>query len=80
MREMSSSYYPLPLTIKERGSMIFLEYGLVDVVDGAFVLVDSNGVRTQIPVGGLACIMLEPGTRISHAAVKLAAQVGCLLV
>ena len=60
--------------------MIFLEYGLVDVVDGAFVLVDSNGVRTQIPVGGLAYIMLEPGTRISHAAVKLAAQVGCLLV
>lgn len=60
--------------------MIFLEYGLIDVIDGAFVLVDVNGVRTQIPVGGVACIMLEPGTRISHAAVRLAAQVGCLLV
>lgn len=60
--------------------MIFLEYGLIDVIDGAFVLIDVNGIRTQIPVGGLACIMLEPGTRISHAAVKLAADVGCLLV
>lgn len=60
--------------------MVFLEYGLVDVVDSAFVLVDQNGARVQIPVGGLACLMLEPGTRISHAAVALAARVGCLLV
>ena len=28
-------------------------------------LVDENGVRTHIPVGGLACLMLEPGTRAS---------------
>jgi len=50
------------------------------VLDGAFVLVDKNGVRTQIPVGSVACLMLEPGTRVLHAAVVLAARVGCLLV
>ena len=50
------------------------------MVDGAFVLVDANGARVQIPVGGLACLMLQPGTRITHAAVALAARVGCLLV
>ncbi|EGL55712.1 uncharacterized protein putative to be involved in DNA repair [Methylophaga aminisulfidivorans MP] len=60
--------------------MIFLQYGKVDIKDGAFVLIDKNGVRTHIPVGGIACIMLEPGTRVSHAAVRLAAQVGTLLV
>ena len=69
-----------PLPIKDRISMIFLEYGQVDVIDGAFVLVDKSGVRTHIPVGSVACIMLEPGTRVSHAAVKLAATVGTLLV
>ena len=31
-------------------------------------------MRTVIPVGGLAAIMLEPGTRTSHAAVALAAS------
>jgi len=66
--------------MKDRAGIIFLEYGELDVIDSAFVLVDKNGVRTQIPVGGLACIMLEPGTRVSHAAVILAARVGCLLV
>jgi len=66
--------------MKDRVSMIFLEYGQVDVLDGAFVLVDKNGVRTHVPVGSVACIMLEPGTRVSHAAIKLAATVGTLLV
>jgi CRISPR-associated protein Cas1 len=74
-------YVPLrPIPMKDRAGIIFLEYGELDVIDGAFVLVDKSGVRVQIPVGGLACIMLEPGTRVSHAAVVLAARVGCLLV
>lgn len=69
-----------PLSMKDRISMIFLDKGQVDVLDGAFVLLDKNGVRTHIPVGTVACIMLEPGTRVSHAAIKLAATVGTLLV
>lgn len=69
-----------PIPMKERISILFLNYGRVDVIDGAFVLVDKNGVRTHIPVGSVACLMLEPGTRVSHAAVLLAARVGCLLV
>lgn len=74
-------FIPLkPIPIKDRTSMIFLEYGLLDVIDGAFVLVDKNGVRTHIPIGSIASIMLEPGTRISHAAIKLAAVTGTLLI
>lgn len=74
-------YVPLrPIPLKQRAAIIFLQYGELDVRDSAFVLVDTNGVRVQIPVAGLACVMLEPGTRVSHAAVTLAAQVGCLLV
>ncbi len=69
-----------PIPLKERHSILFLQYGLIDVKDGSFVLIDKNGVRVHIPVGGIACLMLEPGIRISHAAVGLAAEVGCLLV
>lgn len=78
---MRDAYVPLrPIPLKDRAAIVFLEYGQVDVIDNAFVLVDASGVRVQIPVGGLACLMLEPGTRITHAAVALAARVGCLLV
>ncbi|WP_148896356.1 type I-E CRISPR-associated endonuclease Cas1e [Geothermobacter ehrlichii] len=66
--------------MKDRVSVLFVEKGHLDVLDGAFVLVDKNGVRTHIPLGGVACLMLEPGTRVSHAAAVLAARVGCLLV
>ncbi len=59
---------------------MFIEKGRLDVLDGAFVVVDKEGVRTHIPVGGLTCLMLEPGARISHAAAGLAARVGCLLL
>jgi CRISPR-associated protein Cas1 len=68
-----------PLPIKERLSILFVERGQLDVLDGAFVLVDKNGVRQHIPVGCVVCLLLEPGTRVSHAAVTLAARVGCLL-
>ena len=69
-----------PVPIKDRVSVFYVEKGNLDVIDGAFVVVDKNGVRTHIPVGGVACLMLEPGSRVSHAAVTLAARVGCLLV
>jgi CRISPR-associated protein Cas1 len=69
-----------PIPIKERLSILYIEYGRLDVLDGAFVVVDKNGVRTHVPVGGVACLMLEPGTRVSHAACAMAARVGTLLV
>jgi len=71
---------PRPIPIKDRASILFIEKGRLDVLDGAFVVVDRTEVRTHIPVGGLVCLMLEPGSRVSHAAVALAARVGCLLV
>jgi len=69
-----------PIMIKERSSMLFLKYGQMDVIDGSFVLVDKNGTRSQIPVGSITVILLEPGTTVTHAAIKLAANVGCLLL
>ncbi len=69
-----------PIPIKDRLSVLYIEKGQLDVLDSAFVVVDKTGVRTHIPIGGVACLMLEPGTRVSHAACALAARVGTLLV
>jgi len=71
---------PRPIPIRERSSILFLERGQLDVIDGSFVVVDQRGIRTVIPVGGITCLMLEPGTRVSHAAVCLAARAGTLLI
>jgi CRISPR-associated protein Cas1 len=68
------------IPIKDRASYIHVGKGRVDVKDGAFILIDKKGIRTLIPVGKLVCLFLEPGIRISHRAVKLAADAGTLLI
>lgn len=70
---------PKPIPLKDRASLVFVEHARLDVQDGAFVAVNADGTRTHIPVGGLAGVMLEPGARISHAAVALAARTGTLI-
>ncbi|MGB0905452.1 MAG: type I-E CRISPR-associated endonuclease Cas1e, partial [Mangrovicoccus sp.] len=70
---------PSPIPLKERASLVFVERAQLDVLDGAFVAENADGTRTHIPVGGLAGLMLEPGARISHAAVALAARTGTLV-
>jgi len=56
--------------LRERDPFVFVRRGFVDVEDGAVVVADVNGIRMQLPVGALACVFLEPGTSITHAAVK----------
>jgi CRISPR-associated protein Cas1 len=70
---------PKPIPLKDRSTLVFVERAKLDVQDGAFVAINADGARTHIPVGGLAGLMLEPGVRISHAAVALAARCGTLL-
>ena len=69
-----------PLAQKSRVGFLFLEHCRVDVDDGAFVAIDAERIRTQIPVGSVSAIFLQPGTRVSHAAVTLAARAGTLLI
>jgi CRISP-associated protein Cas1 len=73
-----------PIPMKDRISMVFVYYGRIDVKDGAFLVINESAgkeiERKHIPIGSIASIMLEPGTRISHAAVKLAAVTGTLLI
>ena len=56
----------LPIPINDRISYLFLERGQLDVLDGSFVLVDKQGTRTHIPVGGVTCLFLEPGIPFSR--------------
>lgn len=70
---------PKPIPLRDRASLVFVERAQLDVRDGAFVAIDAEGARTLLPIGGIAGIMLEPGARISHAAVALAARTGTLI-
>ena len=71
---------PRPIPIRERSSLLFVEKGRLDVrMPPSSLWTRAAFARISLLVGWCALI-LEPGTRISHAAVVLAARVGTLLI
>ena len=78
---MSGLLLPLkPIPIKERLSILFVEKWHLDVLDGAFVVVDKNRCAHTCAYWWRGVSDAGTGARISHAAVALAARVGTLLV
>lgn len=62
------------MPLRNRISIISIERGCVEVDGSALVVTDVRGPRAKFPVGASAVLMLEPGTTITHAAVKLCAE------
>ncbi len=68
------------MPLKNRISVLSVERGCVEVDGSALVVSDIRGVRARLPVGASAVLMLEPGTNITHEAVKLCADNRTLIV
>ncbi len=68
------------MPMKSRLSIISVEYGNVEVEGSTLTVMDKNGTRAQLPIGATAVLMLEPGTTITHAAVKLCAESRTLII
>jgi CRISPR-associated protein Cas1 len=62
---------------KDRWTPIYLEHGRIEVDDAAIKWIDSKGKVCPIPVATVSALILGPGTTITHAAVKTAAQCNC---
>ena len=60
-------------------SYLYAEHCLVEKKQQAIELFDQNGA-TLVPTAALTVLLLGPGTRITHAAVKTLADSGCSIV
>lgn len=65
------------MPVASRVGFLYLEHARLDIDNGALVALSSAG-STPIPAGALACLMLGPGTSVTHHAVDLLARLGCL--
>jgi len=63
---------------KDSISHLYFEYGQIEVTDGVAVFRDRDGTF-PIPSNTVAVIMLGPGTTVTHAAVKVLSESGCLI-
>lgn len=65
--------------LKDSISYIYFEHTIIEREANALVAIDKNG-RTSIPVAATTCLMLGPGTSITHAAICVASENGCLII
>jgi CRISPR-associated protein Cas1 len=76
---MSPKDLQLLPTFSDGWSYLYLEHCRIDQEAKAVAIHDQNG-KTPIPCANLALLMLGPGVVITHAAIVVLADHGCLVV
>jgi CRISPR-associated protein Cas1 len=69
----------LPL-FKDKWTPIYLEHGKVHVDGSGVRWIDSSGNKIILPVASTSCILLGPGTSISHEAIRTCANSNTLVM
>lgn len=64
--------------VRDSWSYLYVEHAVVEQDDKAIAAIDKEG-RTRIPCAALTLLMLGPGTKITHNAVKTLAENGCMV-
>lgn len=65
--------------VSSRISFLYAEYGYLEM-DGHTVVLRQGEQHVHLPVGATTAVLVEPGTVVTHAAVKACAESGCLLL
>lgn len=58
---------------------VYLEHAVIEREDASIAAFTPDG-RVSLPAASLSCLMLGPGTRITHAAVDALSRSGCVLI
>lgn len=66
--------------IKDRYPHIYLEHGRLEVDDSSIKWIDAQGGVVRIPAALLQCLLLGPGTSVTHEAVKVLTAAKCTVM
>lgn len=72
---MKSNLRALP-KFRDGLSFVYLEHAVVERDSYSLAVFRENG-RLSLPVSTIGCLLLGPGTRLTHAAMIVLAEVGC---
>lgn len=65
--------------VKDKYPFIYLERGRLEIDDSSVKWIDCDNNVVRLPIATLNCLLLGPGTTITHEAVKVIAQSNCSL-
>ncbi len=63
--------------VKDKYPFIYLERGRLEIDDSSAKWIDASGNVVALPVATLNCILLGPGTSVTHEAIKACASANC---
>lgn len=63
--------------IKDKYPFIYLERGRLEIDDSSVKWIDSDGHVIRLPIATINCLLLGPGTSLTHEAVKVVASANC---
>lgn len=63
--------------VKDKYPFIYLERGRIEIDDSSAKWIDSEGHVIRLPVATINCLLLGPGTSVTHEAIKAIAATNC---
>lgn len=65
--------------LRDSITYLYLEHAVIEQNDTAIVAIQKDG-RIPIPIAAMTCLLLGPGTSITHAAVRAICENGCMAI
>ena len=60
-------------------SYLYVEHAVIEQSDAAIVAIQKEG-STPIPIAAMTCLLLGPGTSVTHAAIRAICENGCMAI
>ena len=75
---MPQDLHELP-RLSDSISYVYVEHSIIEQQDSSIVLLTKDG-RIPVPIASTTCLLIGPGTSVTHAAIKAICDSGCLAV
>ena len=75
---MPKDLHELP-KLRDSISYLYFEHAVIEQENSSIVVIQESG-RIPVPISAVTCILLGPGTKVTHAAIKAMAENGCMMV
>ena len=66
-------------TLTDRQEYLYIEHAIIEQQDSSVCIIQGTA-KTPIPIASIGCLILGPGTTITHRAIEAMADSGCLLI
>lgn len=75
---MAKDLQELP-KLRDSMSYIYVEHAIIEQSDSSIVIIQCDG-RIPVPIASLTCLLIGPGTSVTHAAIKTICENGCMAI